>query len=328
MGQRVSLIVPAYNAADVLTTALASVAAQTRPPDEVIVVDDGSTDGTAEVASRWESMLPLRVLRFEENIGAGLGAGAARDEGIRESSGDVIALLDADDMLLPSHLEVMLDLHARAGGLVTANHLVWVPGSAISASPISEMVPVPEPHLQRRVLITENFVFIASVFDRELYDRAGGFRSIRCEDWDLWIRMVEQGATVSMPGPVTALYRASTTSVSAGDRLLIGDIALLTELLDRVDDDERPLVESALSRRRARQHYLAGIQAFEAGRRLEARRLWLRSLIADHSLRRDNSRLSGPVALRSMACLVAPGTMLARRAARQRSAQAMVGNSG
>lgn len=325
MARTVSVIIPAYNASEVISTSLASVAGQTMLPDEVIVVDDGSTDDTSAVVSTWKSVLPVRALRLEQNLGRGNGAGGARHQGILDSRGDVIALLDADDVMLPDHLEVMLALHARNGGLVTANHLLWQPGAAVATQPISGLIAVPPAEQQRAVLFSENFVFIGTVFDRSLYDAAGGFRSIRCEDWDLWIRMVETGARVSMPDQVTALYRGSVSSVSAGDKLLAGDIDLLTELLDRVHGQEREIVDRALRRRRAKQHYLDGIRRETEGDRWGARRAWLKAATTDLSFRRNNSRLNGNVALRAAACFVAPERMLAMRSARQASPHAAVG---
>jgi glycosyltransferase involved in cell wall biosynthesis len=61
----VSVVIPAYQAAAVIDSSLASVAGQTIAPDEVVVVDDGSCDGTAPLAERWSRVLPLRVVRLE-----------------------------------------------------------------------------------------------------------------------------------------------------------------------------------------------------------------------------------------------------------------------
>lgn len=321
-----SLVIPAYNAEHALPASLASVAAQTRAPDEVVVVDDGSSDATRAVASAWSDRLPLRVLGLDENIGGGLGAGAARHEGISATSGEVIALLDADDVMLPDHLEVMERAHQRHGGLVTANHLLWIPGRALGSRPAAELVPVPRPEDQWTRILSENFVFVATMFDRSLYDRVGGFRSMRCEDWDLWIRMVESGARVHMPDQVTALYRGSPGSVSAGDRLLIGDIDLLHELRGRLTGADRRTVDRALRRRRAKRLFLEGVDQQLRGDRSGARRSWLRAIATDPSPRRNNSNLAGSVGLRALACIAAPQRMVDRRDRRQRSADHAVGD--
>ena len=94
---RVSVVIPAYNAAAYLRRALHSVLAQTVPAHEIIVVDDGSEDGTADYVERTFPM--VRVLRQPNG-----GPGAARNRGVREASGDWIGLWDADDMWLPEKL--------------------------------------------------------------------------------------------------------------------------------------------------------------------------------------------------------------------------------
>ena len=96
----ISVVIPAWNAEETLARALESVLAQTRPPDEIIVVDDASTDGTVRLAKSYAdqgvSFLSLRERR---------GAAAARNTGIRGAKGRWIAFLDADDEWLPTKLE-------------------------------------------------------------------------------------------------------------------------------------------------------------------------------------------------------------------------------
>lgn len=92
----VSVIIPVYNGERYLHYALESVFAQTYPVYEVIVVDDGSTDGTVEVARRWPG---VRVLTQSHG-----GASMARNYGLSVAQGDVIAYIDADDLWLPEKL--------------------------------------------------------------------------------------------------------------------------------------------------------------------------------------------------------------------------------
>lgn len=93
----VSVVIPCYNGAGFLGEALASVLAQTHPVLEVILVDDGSTDDSAEIAAAFGS--PVRVLRQPNR-----GESVARNRGVRESRGEWIAFLDADDAWLPERL--------------------------------------------------------------------------------------------------------------------------------------------------------------------------------------------------------------------------------
>lgn len=105
---QVSVIIPAYNREKYLGPALQSVLDQTRPADEIIVVDDGSSDGTVEVARSFGDR--VRCLS-----GAHGGASRARNLGVHASRGDLLAFLDSDDLWVPEKLENQcrhLDLHA------------------------------------------------------------------------------------------------------------------------------------------------------------------------------------------------------------------------
>jgi glycosyltransferase involved in cell wall biosynthesis len=94
----ISVIIPTFNRIDVLPKAIESVLAQTIIPDEIIVVDDGSTDGTAEMI---QSDYPKVSVLVQENA----GVSSARNAGISVSKGDWIALLDSDDEWFQKKLE-------------------------------------------------------------------------------------------------------------------------------------------------------------------------------------------------------------------------------
>src|ERR1700760_1597013 len=112
MNSSVTVVIPAYNAEAWVGDAIRSALNQTCPPGEIIVVDDGSSDATASRAAEY----PVRVIR-QSNA----GPGAARTTGIRASSGEWIALLDADDCWLPSKLERQLPLLSLAAlGILSA----------------------------------------------------------------------------------------------------------------------------------------------------------------------------------------------------------------
>ena len=112
---RVSVVITTYNYERFVAAAIESVLRQTVRPDEIVVVDDGSTDATAAVVARYAA----RGVRYIRQANA--GPGAARNRGIRETRGDLIAFLDADDRWLPDKLARQL-AHLRrypAAGLVT-----------------------------------------------------------------------------------------------------------------------------------------------------------------------------------------------------------------
>lgn len=120
MTPTVSVVIPCHNAAPFLAETLGSVAAQTQPVDEVVLVDDGSTDGSAEIAhaASQSTGLPLRVIRQPN-----LGVSAARNAAIAATSGDLIALLDADDLWHPAKIEKQVEYmrrHPDVGTVVTS----------------------------------------------------------------------------------------------------------------------------------------------------------------------------------------------------------------
>jgi glycosyltransferase involved in cell wall biosynthesis len=94
----ISVIIPVYNGAPYLAEAIESVLTQTQPPAEIIVVDDGSTDDSAKIARTYGP--PIRCLQQAKS-----GQSAARNRGIEQAAGDLLAFLDADDLWLPDKLE-------------------------------------------------------------------------------------------------------------------------------------------------------------------------------------------------------------------------------
>jgi glycosyltransferase involved in cell wall biosynthesis len=124
--QRISVVIPTRNAASFLGGALDSIAAQTRPPDEVLVVDDDSGDGTAALARRQSA---VRVIS-----GLGRGAAAALNLGVREATGTLIAFLSADDRWFPEKLErqaTTMRHHPAAPGCITKFRFFLYPGHTL-----------------------------------------------------------------------------------------------------------------------------------------------------------------------------------------------------
>lgn len=109
IGPTVSVVIPAHQAEQYLEESIGSVLAQDRPALEVVVVDDGSTDATGEIAASFGP--PVRVVRHPENR----GEAAARNTGVAETHGEAISMHDADDRMLPHRLRTEVD-HLVAGG--------------------------------------------------------------------------------------------------------------------------------------------------------------------------------------------------------------------
>jgi glycosyltransferase involved in cell wall biosynthesis len=297
----IAVITPAYNAEHTLDAALASVAAQSLLPDEVIVADDGSTDATASVARAWSSRLPVRVV----STAGRLGPAAARSAAIEASTSSLLALLDADDAFLTDHLALMLAVYERTDdGLASANTLRWIPGRVVSDVPLNAIAPIPPRDQQLAWLLGGNHLSIASLFSRARYDAVGGFRAEfhGTEDWDLWIRMVRAGAEVVRPDAATLLYRLSAGNVSSEDRLVQAKL----QVLDAAEREGASSDHDVIAASRRRLHAAASLQdayrLAQNGRSLAARAAALRALPGIR-----------PVAVRGIAMAVAPKAVARRR---------------
>lgn len=191
----VSVIVAAYQAASTVGRTLRSIAAQTVKPHEVVVVDDGSTDGTAETARACApdmKGITLQVFRTEDNR----GAGAARNRAIAESTAPVLAFLDADDEWLPEKLEHSLAKLDEGNYVLVAHDYVTGPGD-----------DAPRTFCERRFLegydpfvqlYRKGYIPSCSVVaKRDAVIAAGGFdEELRnAQDFDLWLAMLKEPGT-------------------------------------------------------------------------------------------------------------------------------------
>jgi len=186
----VSVVMPAYNSALTIDRALASIAAQTLRPREVIVVDDGSTDDTATTALAQMSRLgniALRVFRQSNS-----GAGAARNRGIAEARGEWLAFLDADDQWLPDKLSRSLDVMRTENLTMSAHNLFGVDerGDHLIDSRKRWLEGGPDTYnaLFQRGFISSSTVVVR----RDAVLRVGGFdHDLRsAQDYELWLALL------------------------------------------------------------------------------------------------------------------------------------------
>lgn len=265
----VAVIIPAFNATAHIDQALASVAAQTLRPGAVVVVDDCSDDDTADRANRWQDRLPVQVVRLVANRGPGV----ARDAGIAATSAGLLAMLDADDVLLPDHLETMLTTHACAPGLISAQELSWTPGARLTFTDRGSKRRARPSDLHS--LLHQNSVNFG-FFTRALYEKAGGFADkYYCEDWDLWVRMARAGATITSASHPTAIHRVHPLSLSY-DSVTIArhGIAFLTaELRAARSPEEATAAAAGLSALRGKLSFYRASELIAAGDLPQARRI-------------------------------------------------------
>jgi glycosyltransferase involved in cell wall biosynthesis len=220
---------PAYNVQPYIGDAIRSALAQTYTDFELIVVDDGSKDGTADVVRELADRDPRIQLVQQGNR----GLAGARNSALRAARGAFFALLDSDDLWEPDFLaEQMAILEARPDvDIVTGNG--WCLGGAKHgqlARPFPDPRPVPS---LASIIGDEWSVFIMSVFRRHVYTTIGAFdESMRSnEDYDFWLRAAVAGFVFHRNDKPLGHYRIRSDSLSASDvRMLRGILQVYTKL--------------------------------------------------------------------------------------------------
>ncbi len=233
-------IIPLYNGARFIEEALASVLAQTRQPDEIIVVDDGSTDAGPSLVERLALNAPVRLLRKPNG-----GQGSARNLGVASSSGALIALLDQDDVWYPHHLEVLarpfaedrpvplgwsysnLDEIDERGRLITKSFL----NTLRSTHPKRQLVEC----LREDMFILPS----ASLISRRAFDAVGGFddRLSGYEDDDLFLRLFCAGFDNIFLDEPLSKWRIYPGSTSYSPRMARSRMVYFQKLVQLFPDD-------------------------------------------------------------------------------------------
>jgi glycosyltransferase involved in cell wall biosynthesis len=210
---KISVVIPAYNAAATIERTVRSVLAQTRPADEIIIVDDGSGDDTAQIAGRIDNC--IQVIRQ-----ANAGSSVARNRGIEAASGDWIAFLDADDEWLPAKLQM------QEAFLLAHPDLVWEYGNYLSAhTGVVSKKPV-LPHRESDKIVFDDYLrafcegFYAwtstLMIYRGVFGKAGLFvpGMKRGQDTDLWFRIAYHYPRIGYISAPLAIYHRDTPNSS------------------------------------------------------------------------------------------------------------------
>ncbi|OWQ94164.1 glycosyltransferase family 2 protein [Sphingopyxis witflariensis] len=282
----ISVIVPAYGVAHLLSEALDSLLAQTFTQWEAIVIDDGAPDDVAGAVSPY-----LADPRFRFFATANHGVAAARNRAIAESRAPLIALLDGDDLLRPEYLSMMVaamnedsvatiaTCNARVFGAVAREDVVV--GHDQNRSATGALADV----LERRFNI-----YIGSTFRRADFDRIGGFDTAmtNSEDFDLWVRLLIGGGHVRYIDAVLADYRVRPGSASVHLlRNIRGNIRVCDKVIAALPDSHAARIatarrESELERGKVEEALLAviagdtdnGLKALRSQRHYLGNPLW------------------------------------------------------
>jgi glycosyltransferase involved in cell wall biosynthesis len=236
----VTIITPAYNAQEYLEEAVGSALAQTFGDFELLVIDDGSTDRTLDIAKHLAQQDPRVHALATEHV----GVSAARNAGMRRARGAYVALLDSDDTWFPDFLAAQLAVFERfpATGVVSGNALsIGGPLDGRSLSPAStHCYPVTVVDMIR----DEEAVCVMSVFRRSVFEATGGLSEdlSHSEDYDFWLRAALAGFTfVRNPRPL-ARYRRRADSASFDELPMLDAMIEVLGRTRRSDRADAPIV--------------------------------------------------------------------------------------
>lgn len=226
-----SIIVPAHDSASSVSETLDSIVAQTFEGWEAIVVDDGSTDHTADIADEYARRDARVSVVRQENMGLSL----ARNAGTARALSPFVCPLDADDVYLPNFLEAQQLFISEHPGfdVYSCNVDAWMPDGSRTRFPLRpEYDGVIETGLDD--LLDQNRFTAITVIRREMFERLGGFRPLLgLEDYDLWLRAAATGSRFLHNPEKLALYRQRPGSMST-DRvaMVIAQRDAVRSLLD------------------------------------------------------------------------------------------------
>jgi len=257
---RISIVIPCFNSAHCLRETLEHALAQTAPAHEILVVDDGSTDGTPELVRSFGGR--VRYLRQQNR-----GPAAARNHGIEQATGDWIAFLDHDDLFLPeklARLGAVAEAHPELVVIYSGFTYLSTDGSRADAAafPARELWPA----LRYRTPILPSSAMVR----RSALVELGGFstdpRIRRVEDWELWFRLIRRHSSAAFYSLAESLvvYRVLPGSESKSFLPLTGNALYLldTLLLDGLTGPRRWLWKRRIE---ARLFYHLSLSLREAG---------------------------------------------------------------
>jgi glycosyltransferase involved in cell wall biosynthesis len=274
----VSVVIPCYNRAGTIAEAVQSVHAQTRAPLELIVVDDASTDGSAQIAER----VGARVIRIATNA----GNATARNVGTRAAAGDAIAWLDSDDFWDANHLSVvagLLDRYPEAAVAASATRFV---GSR-SGVWYGKIPPGPPVDVIREAFADWLTPSMTAIVRRDALTAVGGFDDGEryAVDFDLWLRLASNYLFVSSR-EVTANWRWHSDQLSTNpERQWEATYRFRSRALDRLAKEGRQALVAELSAT-FRKRYEEDLQsAWDKGQTS-----WLRTLVSLASIVPDAPR--------------------------------------
>lgn len=243
-----SIVIAAYQAESTISEAVTSALTQTHPALEVIVCDDGSTDGTASALDAFGAA--ITVIRQDNR-----GEGAAKNTAVQHARGDYVVVLDADDVFLPRRLEALAWLATRHPDLdiLCTDAIVEADGEPVRRA-YHPGWPFPRAD-QRAAILDRNFVLGMCAVRRARWAEVGGFDPglKYAADWELWQRMILTGSRVGLVDEPLARYRLTRGTLSSNRVHLVRsrlEVLLRAGGLHSLTPSERQVLTLAVRRER------------------------------------------------------------------------------
>ena len=236
----IAAVVPLYNGRQYIEAALRSILAQTRPADEIIVIDDGSTDGGDRLVAMLTEHYPIRLLRKRNG-----GQSSARNYAVERCNSTHIAFLDQDDRWYADHLEKLAqpfleDEHGSVGWTYSNLDEIDETGAMVCRSFLSTL---PAQHPKRDIfhcLAQDMFILpSASLIARVAFETVHGFDEQLCgyEDDDLFLRLFRAGYANRYVDEALSQWRIYPASTSYSPRMMVSRAVYARKLLDTFCDD-------------------------------------------------------------------------------------------
>lgn len=258
---------PAYNSAKFLPDSIESILSQTYQPYEIIIVDDGSTDNTKEVISRF--IQRIKYIRLEQNR----GAPAARNIGIQSAQGKYIAFIDADDIWMPEKLQVnveYLETHSEVGMIYSKHINIDEEGNFFSDASKKQL---PSGNIFLRLFSQENFIVTPSVVIREeIFKTIGLFdeQLFNCQDWDMWLRIAFYFPVAGINKPLLKCRRNPRSLSKNRNNVLKYQKAVIDKMYNEFKNKENGISEKAYRRRLSLQYAKIGRHYLRTGDKNQA----------------------------------------------------------
>ena len=232
----VSVIIPSYNRAALIKKAVLSVLEQTYGNIEVIVVDDGSTDKTAEVISKITDKR-LRFFKLPKNQ----GACHARNYGIKKAKGELICFNDSDDVYLENKIERQVENLLKNKSDMDICRVKFFDGDFSIVRPTDDEIRAIKKHGYFKQLLMGNYISNQSPLIKKSLLKKASFdeKLSRLQDYDLWIRLLPQCKKISITNEALVHAYLSKDSISKKQDKLLGAVRIMLTKGYKIDDEGR-----------------------------------------------------------------------------------------